>query len=36
LSVEQSAEVLGMSSRTAARVWTYARAVLYRWLREGS
>jgi DNA-directed RNA polymerase specialized sigma24 family protein len=36
LSVEQTAEALGISPRTAARVWTYARAVLYRSLGEGS
>lgn len=36
LSVEQAAEALGHSPRTAARLWTYARAVLYRDLRENS
>lgn len=30
LGVDQAAEVLGLSPRTAARLWTYARAVLYR------
>jgi RNA polymerase sigma factor (TIGR02999 family) len=34
LSVDQAAEVLGISPRTAARLWTYARAVLYRELTE--
>jgi RNA polymerase sigma factor (TIGR02999 family) len=34
LSVEQSAEVLGISERTAARLWNYARAVLYRMLSD--
>lgn len=34
LSVEQTAEVLGMSPRTCARLWTYARAALYRALCE--
>jgi RNA polymerase sigma factor (TIGR02999 family) len=36
LSVEQTAEALGLSPRTAARVWAYARAVLYRDLGESS
>ncbi len=36
LSVEQAAEALGISPRTAARLWAYARAVLYRTLREGT
>ncbi len=35
LSVEQTAEALGISARTAARVWNYARAVLYRGLWDG-
>ena len=35
LSVEQAAEALGVSARTGARLWTYARAVLYRKLGEG-
>ena len=35
LSVDQAAESLGISARTAARLWTYARAVLYRNLGEG-
>jgi RNA polymerase sigma factor (TIGR02999 family) len=30
LSVDRAAEVLGISPRTAARLWAYARAVLYR------
>jgi DNA-directed RNA polymerase specialized sigma24 family protein len=30
LSVDQAAEALGISARTAARLWAYARAVLYR------
>jgi RNA polymerase sigma factor (TIGR02999 family) len=34
LSVEQAAATLGISPRTAARLWTYARAVLFRWLSE--
>ena len=34
LSVDQAAEALGISSRTAARLWSYARAVLYRELSE--
>jgi RNA polymerase sigma factor (TIGR02999 family) len=36
LSVDQAAEALGLSPRTAARLWTYARAVLFRSLGEGS
>lgn len=36
LSVEQAAEALGISARTAARLWTYARAVLYRSLDQGT
>ncbi len=36
LSVDQAAEALGLSPRTAARLWTYARAVLYRMLTEDS
>jgi RNA polymerase sigma factor (TIGR02999 family) len=35
LSVDQAAEALAISARTAARLWTYARAVLYQQLREG-
>lgn len=35
LGVDQAAEALGISPRTAARVWTYARAVLYRELSQG-
>ena len=34
LSVEQASAALGMSARTGARVWRYARAVLYRALSE--
>lgn len=34
LSVDQAAEALGISPRTAARLWGYARAVLYRELAE--
>ncbi|MEM7229625.1 MAG: ECF-type sigma factor [Planctomycetota bacterium] len=34
LSVEQAAEALGISPRTAARLWAFARAVLYRELTE--
>lgn len=34
LSVEQAAEAMGISPRTAARLWTYARATLYRDLTE--
>ncbi|MCA9281199.1 MAG: sigma-70 family RNA polymerase sigma factor [Phycisphaeraceae bacterium] len=34
LSVDQAAEALGVSPRTAARLWGYARAVLYRELTE--
>ncbi|HEY5908708.1 MAG TPA: ECF-type sigma factor, partial [Vicinamibacteria bacterium] len=30
LSVDETAKALGTSPRTAARLWTYARAVLYR------
>ncbi|MCA9280259.1 MAG: sigma-70 family RNA polymerase sigma factor [Phycisphaeraceae bacterium] len=30
LSVDQAADAIGVSPRTAARLWTYARAVLYR------
>lgn len=30
LGVDEAAESLGISARTAARLWTYARAVLYR------
>jgi RNA polymerase sigma factor (TIGR02999 family) len=30
LDVEAAAQALGLSARTAARLWTYARAVLYR------
>ncbi len=36
LSVDQTAEALGISPRSAARLWTYARAVLFRTLREGN
>jgi RNA polymerase sigma factor (TIGR02999 family) len=34
LRVDQAAEALGISPRTAARLWGYARAVLYRELTE--
>lgn len=34
LSVEQTAEALGMSPRSAARVWNFARAALFRLLSE--
>jgi len=34
LSVDQAAEALGISPRTCARLWSYARAVLYRSLGE--
>ncbi len=34
LSVEQAAEAMGISPRTAARLWTYARAVLFDSLRS--
>ena len=34
LSVDQAAEALGISPRTVARLWGYARAVLYRELTE--
>jgi RNA polymerase sigma factor (TIGR02999 family) len=34
LSVEEVAQSLGLSPRTAARLWTYARAVLYRDLTD--
>jgi RNA polymerase sigma factor (TIGR02999 family) len=34
LSVDQAAEALGMSPRSAARLWTYARASLHRSLSE--
>jgi RNA polymerase sigma factor (TIGR02999 family) len=30
LGVDEAAQSLGLSPRTAARLWTYARAVLYR------
>lgn len=36
LSVDQAAEAMTISERTAARLWTYARAALYRSLSEGS
>lgn len=35
LSVEQAAEVMGVSPRSAARQWTFARARLHRLLTEG-
>jgi RNA polymerase sigma factor (TIGR02999 family) len=34
LSLEQAAEVLGLSARTAYRDWSFARAWLYRVLRD--
>ena len=34
LSIEQAAEVLGLSARTAYRDWNFARAWLYRALRS--
>lgn len=34
LSVDQTAEALGLSPRTTARLWNYARAILYRALTE--
>jgi RNA polymerase sigma factor (TIGR02999 family) len=34
LSVDQAAEALGLSPRTAARLWNYARAVPYRALSQ--
>ncbi len=30
LSVDDAASALGLSPRSAARLWTYARAILYR------
>jgi RNA polymerase sigma factor (TIGR02999 family) len=36
LGVEEAAQALGLSPRTAARLWTYARAVLYRDLSDPS
>jgi RNA polymerase sigma factor (TIGR02999 family) len=35
LSVDQIAEILGVSPRTAARLWIYAKAWLYRDLKGG-
>jgi RNA polymerase sigma factor (sigma-70 family) len=34
LSVEETAEALGISARTVKREWTYARATLHRELGE--
>jgi len=34
LSVDQAAETLGLAPRTAARLWAYARAVLFRALSK--
>lgn len=34
LTVEQTGEALGLSPRTVARLWAYARAVLYRGMVE--
>jgi RNA polymerase sigma factor (TIGR02999 family) len=36
LDVDQAAEALGISPRTAARLWAYARAVLFRYASEAS
>ena len=36
LNVDQAAEALGVSPRSAARLWAYARAVLYRELSDGA
>jgi RNA polymerase sigma factor (TIGR02999 family) len=36
LGVDEAAQALGMSPRTAARLWTYARAVLFRDLSDRS
>jgi len=36
LSVDEAAQSLGLSPRTAARLWTYARAVLYRDLSDST
>src|SRR4030095_474433 len=33
LSVEETAEALGISERTARRPWSFARAGLFDWLR---
>jgi DNA-directed RNA polymerase specialized sigma24 family protein len=35
LSIEQTAEVLGISGRTAYRDWAFAQAWLYREIRGG-
>jgi RNA polymerase sigma factor (TIGR02999 family) len=35
LDVDEAAQAMGISPRTAARLWTYARAVLYRDLCPG-
>lgn len=35
LSVDQAADALGVSSRTAARLWSYARVLLFRMLSGG-
>lgn len=35
LGVDQAAEAMGISPRTAARLWTFARATLHRMLSEG-
>jgi RNA polymerase sigma factor (TIGR02999 family) len=35
LSVEETAEVLGVSDRTVKRDWTKARTLLYRFLQDG-
>lgn len=36
LTIEQTAEVLGVSSRTADRYWSYARAWLYQEITRGN
>jgi RNA polymerase sigma factor (sigma-70 family) len=36
LTVEQTAEAMGVSSRTVHREWTYARAWLFRELEPGA
>ena len=36
LSVDQAADAMGISPRTAARLWSYARAVLFRALTSAS
>jgi RNA polymerase sigma factor (TIGR02999 family) len=36
LTLQEAAELLGVSRRTAGRLWSYARAWLYREVRHGS